>query len=300
MPRVVANGRAIYRGKITRREADNRIEHVWRPWHDAIDQLLRDSLVMFGEAILVDCHSMPHEAIESIGHPQGRRPDIVLGDRFGAAASSDVVDRIEAAFERAGLRVARNAPFAGAYVTQDSYTGPNQSLPYDEVSEHWKVFNRVYVVIVDVGREQELRSLLGDQGPEQEQARRALQLALTEIEADREDRYAWFNAGTNYVGLGRLEEAAEAYDRARVLKLPYRLLWYQFGPFEAYLGTSRYQDVIDLANANLRAADNLEESYYYRALARRALGDRDGAREDLERALRLNPLFDRAAEALKE
>lgn len=118
VPRVVANGRAIYRGKITRREADNRIEHVWRPWHDAIDQLLRDSLVMFGEAILVDCHSMPHEAIETIGHPQGRRPDIVLGDRFGAAASSDVVDRIEAAFERAGLRVARNAPFAGAYVTQ--------------------------------------------------------------------------------------------------------------------------------------------------------------------------------------
>ena len=118
VPRVVANGRAIYRGKITRREADTRIEHVWRPWHDAINQLLRDSLVMFGEAILVDCHSMPHEAIESIGHPQGRRPDIVLGDRFGAAASSEIVDRIEAAFERAGLRVARNAPFAGAYVTQ--------------------------------------------------------------------------------------------------------------------------------------------------------------------------------------
>ena len=33
VPRVVANGRAIYRGKITRREADTRIEHVWRPWH---------------------------------------------------------------------------------------------------------------------------------------------------------------------------------------------------------------------------------------------------------------------------
>ena len=118
VPRVVANGRAIYRGKITLREAQTRIDTYWKPWHDAIDQLLRDSLIMFGEAILVDCHSMPHEAIESIGHPQGRRPDIVLGDRFGAAASSEIVDRIEAAFEAAGLRVARNAPFAGAYVTQ--------------------------------------------------------------------------------------------------------------------------------------------------------------------------------------
>lgn len=118
VPRVVANGRAIYRGKITLREAQTRIDTHWKPWHDAIDQLLRDSLVMFGEAILIDCHSMPHEAIESIGHPQGRRPDIVLGDRFGAAASSEIVDRVEAAFEAAGLRVARNAPFAGAYVTQ--------------------------------------------------------------------------------------------------------------------------------------------------------------------------------------
>lgn len=118
IPRVVANGRAIYRGKISAREAQTRIDGFWKPWHDAIEQLLQDSLVMFGEAILVDCHSMPHEAIESIGHSHGRRPDIVLGDRFGAAASAPVVDRIEASFEAAGLRVARNAPFAGAYVTQ--------------------------------------------------------------------------------------------------------------------------------------------------------------------------------------
>lgn len=118
VPRVVANGRAIYRGKLSLREVETRIEEIWKPWHDAIEQLLQDSMVMFGEAILIDCHSMPHEAIESIGHPHGRRPDIVLGDRFGAAASSEVVDRIESAFESAGLRVARNAPFAGAYVTQ--------------------------------------------------------------------------------------------------------------------------------------------------------------------------------------
>jgi len=162
------------------------------------------------------------------------------------------------------------------------------------------VFNRVYVVIAEAERAGELLSALPGREDEQAMYRRALDASLAEISADPEDRYAWFNAGTNYVGLGQFEEAAGAYDRARVLKLPYRLLWYQFGPFEAYLGTGRYQDVIDLANANLQAADNLEESYYYRALARRALGDRDGAREDLERALRLNPLFGRAAQALKE
>ncbi len=118
VPRVVANGRAIYRGKISRRDVEQRIDDFWRPWHDAISTLMDDSVALFGDAILIDCHSMPHEAIETISHPRGARPEIVLGDRFGAAAAADVVDRIEAAFGSAGLRVARNAPFAGAYVTQ--------------------------------------------------------------------------------------------------------------------------------------------------------------------------------------
>lgn len=118
IPRVVANGRAIYRGKLTQREVDSRLEDVWDPWHDALEVLMADSLALFGEAILVDCHSMPHEALESLSHARGARPDIVLGDRFGAAASGLIVDRIEAAFSRAGLKVARNAPFAGAFVAQ--------------------------------------------------------------------------------------------------------------------------------------------------------------------------------------
>lgn len=126
VPRVVANGRAIYRGKITRKEAMARIEDFWKPWHLALNTLMDDSAALFGEAILIDCHSMPHEAIESISHPRGARPEIVLGDRFGAAAGSDVVDRIEAALTSAGLRVARNAPFAGAFVTQN-YGRPAQN-----------------------------------------------------------------------------------------------------------------------------------------------------------------------------
>lgn len=118
IPRVVANGRAIYRGKIPLRDAQVRLRDYWRPYHDRLQTLLNDSLTQFGEAILVDCHSMPHEALESVVHPHGVRPQIVLGDRFGAAARGDVVDRIETAFSEAGLSVVRNAPFAGAYTTQ--------------------------------------------------------------------------------------------------------------------------------------------------------------------------------------
>jgi tetratricopeptide (TPR) repeat protein len=186
------------------------------------------------------------------------------------------------------------------FVTQDAYQGADQRVPYDEFERLWKVFNRVYVVVCPSNRAHELRLLLGHRTAPERMYGDALVLALAEIEADPEDRYAWFNAGTNHLGLGQFERAAAAYDQARLQKLPWRLLWYQFGPFEAYLRVGRYQDVIVLADANLRTANNLEESYYYRALARRALGDEEGARSDLETALRYNPLYERAQEALND
>ncbi len=118
IPRVVANGRAIYRGKLSLSEVHRRLTEYWRPYHDQLQTLLDQSLNTFNEAILIDCHSMPHEALENVGPPGAARPHIVLGDRFGAAAAGSIVEKVEAAFSQAGFRVARNMPFAGAYITQ--------------------------------------------------------------------------------------------------------------------------------------------------------------------------------------
>ncbi|WP_170564860.1 N-formylglutamate amidohydrolase [Ruegeria atlantica] len=171
IPRVVANGRAIYRGKLTMDEARLRIDTCWRPYHARLKSLLAESHSAFGQAILIDCHSMPHEAVSMASTSKSQRPQIVLGDRFGASASAGIVDRIESAFASAGLVVARNAPFAGAYVTQTyGRPGRNQhaiqieidrSLYMDEVkiapSENFKAFQdllrQVIQEISDIGRD---------------------------------------------------------------------------------------------------------------------------------------------------
>lgn len=170
VPRVVANGRSIHAGKIPLTEAQARIDGHWRPYHAALAKLIDESRVQFGQAILIDCHSMPHEAIESIGSSRGGRPEIVLGDRFGAAAASDVVDRIEAAMVGAGLRVARNAPFAGAYVTQSHgrparnrhvvqveidralYMNEQQIRPNNNFRTFKALIDRVVADITEIGR----------------------------------------------------------------------------------------------------------------------------------------------------
>ena len=123
IPRVVSGGRLIYSGKMPLAQAQARIAQAWVPYHTALKSLLDETHRHFGQAILIDCHSMPHEAIEMhVRHGQSRA-DIVLGDRHGAAARSEITDMIEAAFQSAGFTVARNTPFAGAYIAQ-SYGRP--------------------------------------------------------------------------------------------------------------------------------------------------------------------------------
>jgi N-formylglutamate deformylase len=90
-----------------------------------LQNLLDQALSHHGRAILIDCHSMPHEAMDGIARSGVKRPEIVLGDRFGAAANGEIVDRIESAFATAGFVVSRNAPFAGAYVAQ-AYGRPSR------------------------------------------------------------------------------------------------------------------------------------------------------------------------------
>ncbi|MEL7172741.1 MAG: N-formylglutamate amidohydrolase [Pseudomonadota bacterium] len=118
VPRVVAEGAAIYNGKITLEEAQSRIAGFHVPYHTALEELLASARAQHGRALLFDCHSMPADALRAAPRVRGRSPDIVLGDRFGAAAGRSVVAATQAAFERAGFLVGRNTPFAGGYITQ--------------------------------------------------------------------------------------------------------------------------------------------------------------------------------------
>ena len=127
IPRVVAGGRSIYRGKLRLAEAEQRLRRFWHPYHQELAALIEETRAVFGQAVLIDCHSMPHEAIEAHTRPGQSRPEVVLGDRFGATAGRDVMDQVEAAFAGAGLRVGRNAPFAGAYVAQ-AYGRPSRGV----------------------------------------------------------------------------------------------------------------------------------------------------------------------------
>ena len=129
---------------------------------------------------------------------------------------------------------------------------------------------------------------------------RALSRSKVEIEAAPENPFYWFNLGTNYAALQHYEEAAIAFDQARAIGLPWRMLWYQFGPYEAYQNVGRFEDVVLLADTTLEDRPYFEESFYYKGIALAAMGDPDSARQNLEMAANINPNFAQAQTALVE
>ena len=80
------------------------------------------------------------------------------------------------------------------------------------------------------------------------------------------------------------------------------MMWYQTGPYWAYYYTGRYGDVLKLSTTTLDAMSEpvLEESYYWRALAREASGDTKGAIEDLRSSLEYHPGFEPALTQLQQ
>ena len=154
------------------------------------------------------------------------------------------------------------------------------------------------MVIYDDARAPAVERILGADLDEAAAWARALAEAEASLEQRPEDPFAWFNLGTDLVAAGRFEEAAGAYDRARRIGLPWRMLWYQFGPLRAYYETGRYDEVIALANATIRTAQHVEELFFWRGLAQKAQGDLAGARASWQRALELNPRYPDAREAL--
>lgn len=120
IPRIVAEGVSIYSGRIPLAEAEQRIRDWHAPYHRRLIKLLLRARRAYGRALLIDCHSMPSGMSNGVRPSRRRGPaaDIVLGDRFGMASDPELMDQVEAAFEDAGFRVARNTPFAGGYITE--------------------------------------------------------------------------------------------------------------------------------------------------------------------------------------
>jgi N-formylglutamate amidohydrolase len=124
IPRVVGDGQEIYRERLAVDDALSRIETLYKPYHRALRRLINRVHQSFGTAVLVDCHSMPSIGVS---RDEPRRPDVVIGDRYGTSCAPLLPDRVEQTMGRLGYSVGRNKPYAGGFITEH-YGNPASGL----------------------------------------------------------------------------------------------------------------------------------------------------------------------------
>ncbi|GJQ51859.1 MAG: hypothetical protein HKUEN02_07060 [Anaerolineaceae bacterium] len=206
---------------------------------------------------------------------------------------------------------------AGELIVQDTWNdGPNFRIAYEDFvsNEAWLSFDNIFIVVYQPEREAELLRFLGPYADDAWASNHAREVAEERV-ADSigiDQYFAWFAKGTSHVALFEYADAATAFDQAFAIynelgkddkQRPYRMMWYQTGPYKAYFYTGRYQDVIDLANVTLTetiSKPTLEESLYWRAQAKYMIGDTPGAIADYREALRLHPKWGAAIQALQD
>jgi hypothetical protein len=188
--------------------------------------------------------------------------------------------------------------FGTSAVPGENATTEGRVVSYEELTRYWRQFNNNYIVLYRPEEEAAVTEIIGDNMDEATMWQESLVRVQGQLVTEPEDAFLWFNLGTIYTAQGDYEKAAAAFDQARTIGLPWRMLWYQFGPYEAYYQVGRFEDVILLADLTLKDRPYFEESYYYKGLALAALGQTREARENLEKAVRFNPNFVPAAEAL--
>ncbi len=202
------------------------------------------------------------------------------------------------------------------FLVQDSYKkGPNYHLAYTDFEQQWQSFDGVFIVVYPADRETEVMDLLGNYADPQWAAQHALDVAVQQAQeaAGVSLFFAWFDQGTSDVALQRYVDAANAYDKAFQIYAtlpadystrPWRMMWYQTGPYWAYYYSGRYRDAINLANVtldpSLLGVNTLEESLYWRGMAEYALGNTTAAINDVRRAIYYNKNFQAAIYQLQQ
>ena len=202
-------------------------------------------------------------------------------------------------------------------IVQDTWNdGPNFRIPYDEfmASEAWLSFDNLFIVVYPPEQESKLLATLGPYADANWAARHALTIAEENIRGTNGINlyFAWFAKGSSHVALQEYADAANAYDQAFSIydsigeddkQRPYRMMWYQTGPYWAYYYAARYQDVVNLANLTLTetiSKPTLEESIYWRGRAMYMIGNTQDAIDDFREALRLHPNWPPAIQALQD
>ncbi len=152
IPTMISEKQAIYRRNPRASAVTPRLNKLYFPYHQALQNLIDEAHTQFGHALVIDCHSMPGFTAQG-----SRRSDVILGDRYGVSCQPETLALVDQLFSTRGYSVTRNYPYAGGYVAS------HYGRPMEDVEVVQIEINRdLYLNPVTLVRKRGYAKLAGD------------------------------------------------------------------------------------------------------------------------------------------
>ena len=113
--KITADSQPIYSGKISYKEAEERIKNVYDVYHHTLKNLIDRTINKFGFCLVLDCHSMPSKICSIIS--ESPRIDYCLGNLFEQSCPNKISFYVENELAKREYYVSKNRPYSGAYIT---------------------------------------------------------------------------------------------------------------------------------------------------------------------------------------
>ncbi len=183
-------------------------------------------------------------------------------------------------------------------IQDDSLQNKNLWYSYDDFNAIWGKFNYEYLVLVPKEKVEIAEEILGEDIDEKAAWKKAVQKSEKTLTQNPTDTAARFNLSVAYYNTGVYKKSVEEYEKAESF-LPFRTLWYQIEPVQAYYELGNFDRVFAITDQLLNN-QNLayEQAYLIRGKSYQKQEQDDLARAEFEKAVLYNQNWQEAREAL--
>lgn len=134
LPKKISN-KPFFSNKLPVSYADFMLNNFYDPFHNFLSHHIKQLVNFSGYCLHIDLHSMPSKAL----HKFKIEPDIVLGDNFGKSCSIELINHFKSCFNKNGLIVEKNDPYAGGFITRN-YGNPSFNIHSIQIEINRKLY----------------------------------------------------------------------------------------------------------------------------------------------------------------
>lgn len=183
-------------------------------------------------------------------------------------------------------------------IQDDSLQGKNLNYSYEDFNVLWKRFNYEYLVLVPSEKVEIAEAILQEDVDQKTAWTKAVQNAENELTQKPTDIYTIFNLSVAYYNVGDYQRSVEEFEKVEPL-LPFRTLWYQIEPIQAYYELGNYDQVFKITDGILNTYNRaFSELYILRGNIYKNQGNLESARSEFQKAVFYNENLTPAQESL--